>query len=43
MLAKGQITKQGVLPPEAGVAPEPFFKELARRELEIEVTVKDFL
>ncbi len=43
MLVRGQITKKGVFPPEAGVAPEPFFKELTRRELEIEVTVKDFI
>lgn len=43
MIVKGEITKKGVFPPEAGVAPEPFFRELARRELEIEVSVKDFL
>jgi hypothetical protein len=43
MLVKGQIAKKGVFPPEAGVAPGPFFRELARRDLEIEVSVKDFL
>jgi saccharopine dehydrogenase-like NADP-dependent oxidoreductase len=43
MLCKGQIAKKGVFPPEAGVEPAPFFKELARRELEVEVTVKDFI
>jgi saccharopine dehydrogenase-like NADP-dependent oxidoreductase len=31
MLAKGEILDKGVLPPEIGVKPEPFFTELAKR------------
>ena len=32
-LAKGKIKKTGVLPPEACLDPEPFFKELGKRKI----------
>ncbi len=35
MIVTGQITQRGVLPPEVAVPMEPFFKELAKRGMEI--------
>jgi len=32
-LAKGKVDKKGVLPPEACLDPEPFFKELGKRKI----------
>jgi len=43
MLHKGQIKTRGVFPPERGVDPKPFFRELAKRELEIAVTSRTFV
>jgi saccharopine dehydrogenase-like NADP-dependent oxidoreductase len=43
MLGKGQIAEKGVLTPELGVAPELFFRELARRGIEVTVTSKSFI
>lgn len=31
MLGKGDIVEEGVLPPELGIKPKPFFDELAKR------------
>ncbi|MGC8875128.1 MAG: saccharopine dehydrogenase family protein [Chloroflexia bacterium] len=36
MLARGEVERKGVVPPEQAIAPEPFFAELARRGIEIE-------
>lgn len=33
MILSGQITRAGVLPPEVAVDPQPFFQELAKREI----------
>lgn len=35
MLGKGDIMKDGVLPPEQGINPKPFFNELAKRGVRI--------
>jgi lysine 6-dehydrogenase len=35
MIMRGDITKRGLFPPETGVDPSIFFKEIARRELEV--------
>lgn len=43
MLYKGEIKTKGVFPPERGVDPKPFFRELAKRELEIAVTSRTFV
>jgi len=43
MLHKGEIKTKGVFPPERGVDPKPFFRELAKRELEIAVTSRTFV
>lgn len=40
MLAKGEILDKGVLPPEIGVTPEPFFAELAKRGVKISETIQ---
>ncbi len=37
MIASGRITRRGVLPPEVAVPVEPFFKELRKRGMRIEV------
>lgn len=37
MVATGMITQRGVLPPEVAVPVEPFFKELRKRGMKIEV------
>ncbi|MCD6390546.1 MAG: saccharopine dehydrogenase NADP-binding domain-containing protein [Dehalococcoidia bacterium] len=43
MLYRGEIKTKGVFPPERGVDPKPFFRELAKRELEIAVTSSAFV
>jgi lysine 6-dehydrogenase len=43
MLYKGEIKTKGVFPPERGVDPKPFFRELTKRELEIAVTSRTFV
>ena len=40
MLKRGQIQRKGAFPPELGINPEIFFKELARRDLHISYTVR---
>jgi lysine 6-dehydrogenase len=40
MLAEGNISERGVLPPEVAVKPEPFFAELAKRGIRIEETIE---
>ena len=40
MLAKDEIRERGVLPPETAVPHETFFKELAKREIEISETIE---
>ncbi|MFQ6074144.1 MAG: saccharopine dehydrogenase family protein [Candidatus Bathyarchaeia archaeon] len=40
MLAKGEIPKLGVLPPEIAFKPEPFFSELAKRGIKINETIE---
>ncbi len=37
MIASGQITQRGVLPPEVAVPVEPFFRQLRKRGMRIEV------
>lgn len=40
MLARGEISDRGVLPPEAAVKPKPFFAELSKRGIEINETLE---
>jgi saccharopine dehydrogenase-like NADP-dependent oxidoreductase len=40
MIASGKMEDRGVLPPELCVEPEPFFAELARRGLNVQVTTQ---
>jgi len=40
MLARGEISQHGVLPPEVAVKPEPFFSELAKRGIKINETIE---
>jgi len=40
MLAKGEITPKGVLPPETAIPAKPFFTELAKREIKIHETIE---
>jgi saccharopine dehydrogenase-like NADP-dependent oxidoreductase len=40
-LAAGEVTAKGVLPPETSVDPVRFFKTLAERRIQTEVTVTD--
>lgn len=42
MLANGEIVEKGVLPPETGVPPKPFFDELSRRGVRIQETTQLF-
>ena len=35
-LVKGKIDRRGVLPPEACIDPEPFFKELGKRKIQVD-------
>jgi len=43
MISRGEISRRGVFPPEIGIDPEKFFRELARRGLEVYYTVKHFI
>jgi lysine 6-dehydrogenase len=43
MLYKSEIKTKGVFPPERGVDPKRFFRELTKRELEIAVTSRTFI
>ncbi|MGD8505848.1 MAG: saccharopine dehydrogenase C-terminal domain-containing protein [Candidatus Bathyarchaeota archaeon] len=40
MLAKGEIDVKGAIPPELCIEPEPFFAELAKRNIRVHETVK---
>jgi saccharopine dehydrogenase-like NADP-dependent oxidoreductase len=42
-LAAGEVTTKGVCPPETGVEPARFFKELAERGIHTEITVTEQL
>jgi saccharopine dehydrogenase (NAD+, L-lysine-forming) len=42
-LAAGRVPGPGVFPPEAVIAPQPFFEELARRGIVTQVTVTESL
>ncbi len=35
MIAAGQVKERGVLPPEVCIEPEPYFRELALREMKV--------
>jgi saccharopine dehydrogenase-like NADP-dependent oxidoreductase len=41
MIARGDVTHRGVVPPETAIDPEIFFAELARRRIEIHETVQE--
>lgn len=43
MISREEIKRRGVFPPEVGIDPKKFFRELARRELEVYYTVKHFI
>jgi len=43
MINRGEIKRRGVFSPEVGIDPEKFFRELARRGLEVYYTVKHFI
>lgn len=43
MLFRGEIKKRGVFLPEMVIEPKLFFKELAKRELEVAVTSRTFI
>jgi saccharopine dehydrogenase-like NADP-dependent oxidoreductase len=40
MIARGEVTARGVLPPESAIDPEFFFAELAKRDLMVEYKVE---
>ena len=40
MLAAGEITETGAIPPEKAVPPEPFFKRLKKRGMTVRVSMK---
>jgi lysine 6-dehydrogenase len=40
MIAQGEVTARGVLPPESAIDPELFFAELAKRDLMVEYKVE---
>jgi lysine 6-dehydrogenase len=42
MIARGDITARGVVPPETAITPEIFFGELAKRRIEIHEQVEEF-
>jgi len=42
MIARGDVTHRGVIPPETAIDPGIFFAELARRRIEIHETVQEF-
>jgi saccharopine dehydrogenase-like NADP-dependent oxidoreductase len=41
MIARGDVTHRGVIPPETAIDPAIFFAELARRKIEIHETVEE--
>jgi saccharopine dehydrogenase-like NADP-dependent oxidoreductase len=41
MIARGDVTHRGIIPPETAIDPAIFFAELARRRIEIHETVQD--
>jgi len=43
MISRGEIKRRGVFPPEVGIDPKIFFRELARRGLKVCYTVKHFI
>ncbi|MDH5390881.1 MAG: saccharopine dehydrogenase NADP-binding domain-containing protein [Candidatus Bathyarchaeota archaeon] len=43
MIKRGEIKRRGVFPPEVGINPKKFFKELARRGLDVYYSVKHFI
>jgi saccharopine dehydrogenase-like NADP-dependent oxidoreductase len=43
MIVRGEMNRKGVFPPERGFDPDAVFRELARRELEVELTQSKFL
>jgi len=43
MLLRGNINRKGAFPPEVGVDPEVFFKELARRDIHLYYSVKHYV
>lgn len=43
MLGRGNITRKGAFSPEVGVNPDIYFKELARREIELSYSVKYYV
>lgn len=43
MLARGQIARKGVFPPECAVNPALMFEELSRRRLDVEITESTYL
>jgi lysine 6-dehydrogenase len=42
MIARGDVTERGVVPPETAIDPEIFFAELARRRIEIHEQVVEY-
>jgi saccharopine dehydrogenase-like NADP-dependent oxidoreductase len=41
MITRGEVKVRGVVPPEAALDPEIFFAELAKREIQIEVSIEE--
>lgn len=41
MIARGDITARGIVPPETAIPPEPFFDELRKRGIEIHERVEE--
>ncbi|MBN1485143.1 MAG: hypothetical protein JXA37_10500, partial [Chloroflexia bacterium] len=42
MIARGEVTARGVVPPEVAIDPLPFFRELGRRGIEIHERVESY-
>lgn len=42
MIARGDVTSRGVIPPETALAPNIFFAELARRQIEIHEEIEEY-
>jgi len=42
MIARGDVTHRGVIPPETALDPQIFFKELARRRIEIHERIEEY-
>jgi saccharopine dehydrogenase-like NADP-dependent oxidoreductase len=43
MVVRGEMDMKGAFPPERGFAPDAMFRELARRQLEVELTESQYL